>query len=163
MVSADRERVAVTAEHEDVQVRARERDATGKWESAAVYVMRSVGLDEIGEPARATDARDGGDFFVPDFAAFDEFEIEREDGEIATARAPGRVVGGHLLFGQRLAVFGRDRAVGSCGRRGGRGSRSVGAVGDFDRGRTHIQIRQICGRGRYIFRKPAATWVLARS
>ena len=107
MIAADGKGVAVAAEHEDVQVRAAEGNAAGEGQGAAVDVMHAVGLDEIGEPAGAADAGDGGDFLVLQLALFDQLEIEGEDGEIAAAGAPRGVVGGELFFGEALAFGGR--------------------------------------------------------
>lgn len=72
-------------------------------------VVRAVGLHEIGKTARATDARHGRDLLVPEFALLDELEVKREDGEIAATRAPCRVIGGDLLFGQTFALVSRQR------------------------------------------------------
>ena len=103
MIAADGKRVAVAAEDEHVQVRARQRNAAGKRQRAAVNVMRAVGLHEIRKPAGAADAGDGGDLLVPQLALFNQLEIQREHGEIAAAGTPRRVVGGDFLFGQALA------------------------------------------------------------
>ena len=96
--------VAVAAEHEHMQVGPGQRHAAGKRQRAAVDEVGAVSLDEIREPARAADAGDGGDLLVPEAALLDQLEIERQHGEIAAARAPGRVVGGDFLLRQRLAV-----------------------------------------------------------
>src|ERR1043166_7701176 len=104
MVSADGERVAVAAEDEYMQIGPAQRDPAGEWQGAAVDVMHTVRLDEIRETARATNARNGGDVFMPKLALFDQLEIKRENGKVAATGAPGGMVGGQLLFAQRLAV-----------------------------------------------------------
>jgi hypothetical protein len=97
---------------------------------AAVNVMRAVRLHEIREAAGAADARDGRDFFVPDFAFFNQLEIEREHGKIAAAGTPCRMVGGDFFFGQTLAFFRQSR-------RGDGSYISGGAIGNFGQGIAH--------------------------
>jgi len=75
-------------------------------------VMGAVGLNKIRKPTRATDAGDGRNFFMPHFALFDQLEVKREHGEIAAARAPRRMVGGHFLLGQPFALLRGDRRHG---------------------------------------------------
>ena len=99
MVAADREHVTITAEDEYVEIGAGQRDAAGERERAAMNVMRTVSLDEIGEAAGATDTGYGGDFFLPEFAAFDQFEIERQYRKITTTRTPGGMIGSDLFLG----------------------------------------------------------------
>src|SRR5205814_1315498 len=65
MISANGKRVAIAAEHKQMQIRPRKRNAAGKRQRASVDVMRPVRLHEIREPARATDARHRRDFYVP--------------------------------------------------------------------------------------------------
>src|SRR5436853_6744568 len=98
MISADRKRIAVTAESKHVQVRARERNAAREGQGAAMNEMRAVCLHEIRKSRTATDARHGRDFLVPDFALLDQFEIKGEDGKIAAARAPRRMIGGDIFL-----------------------------------------------------------------
>ncbi len=104
MVAADGKGVAVAAENKHVQVRPGERNAAGKRQRAPVNVMHAVRLHEIGKPARAADARDGGDFLLPQLALLDQLEIKREHREIAAAGTPRRMVGGNFLFRQALAL-----------------------------------------------------------
>ena len=66
-------------------------------------IMRAVCLHEIRKAAGATDAGDGGDFFVVHLALFNQLEIKREHGEIAATGAPRRVIGGDFFFGQAFA------------------------------------------------------------
>src|SRR5690606_13763270 len=110
VIAADGERVTVATEHEHVQIRARQRNAAGKWQGAAVDVVRAMGLDEIRKAARATDASDSGDLFMPDLAFFNQLEIKREHGKIAATRAPGWMIGGHLFLGQADALTVRHRS-----------------------------------------------------
>ena len=104
MIAADGKRVAVASEDEHVQIRPAQRNAAGERQRAAVNVMHAVRLNEIREAARTTDAGDGGDFLVPEFALLDQFEVKGEHGEIAAAGAPRRMVGGHFFFCERLAL-----------------------------------------------------------
>src|SRR5438105_4163014 len=108
MIAADRKGITVAAKDKNVQIWPRERDAAREGQGAAMNVMRSVRLDEIGETARAANARHGGDFFVPHLALLDKLEVQRENGEITTARAPCRVIGCNFFFSQTLTVFIRE-------------------------------------------------------
>ena len=114
--------------------------------------MRAVRLHEIREPAGAADARDGGDFFVPHLALFNQFEIQREHGKIAAARTPRRMIGGDFFFGQALAFPGQ-------GGRGNGGDVS-GAFGNFGQSLAHMIWLSV---ENYSLRNPADTLVLARS
>ena len=78
MIASDGESIPVAAEDEQVQIRARKRNAAGKGQGATVNIVRAVGLDEIGKSARTTNPCDRGDLFVPQFAFFNEFEIQRQ-------------------------------------------------------------------------------------
>src|SRR2546425_974085 len=49
MVAADGETVAIAAEEKDVEVGTGQADAGGKWDGAAVNVVRAVAVDEIGK------------------------------------------------------------------------------------------------------------------
>src|SRR5277367_963041 len=89
-------------------------------------IMRAVRLHEIWKTAGATDARDGGDFFVPHLALFNQLEIKREHGKVAAAGTPRRMVGGDFFFGQALAF-----AVGGLRRRVDDGDVAGVAVGNF--------------------------------
>ena len=75
-------------------------------------VMSPIGLDEIGKPARATNARNGGDLLLPELASFDQFEIEGKHRKVTTAWTPRGVVGGDFLFGERFSFRGNRR--GGC-------------------------------------------------
>src|SRR5450432_1576021 len=70
-------------------------------------IMRTVRLHEIGKAAGAADARNGGDLFVPNFPLLNQLEIKREDGKVAAAGTPRRMVGGDFFFGQALAFLKR--------------------------------------------------------
>ena len=56
VVAADGERVAVAAEAEDMEVRPAQGNTAGKRQRAAMNEVRTVGLHEIREAARTTDA-----------------------------------------------------------------------------------------------------------
>src|SRR5207248_6794983 len=75
MVAADRERVAVAAEDEEVQVGPTQGNAAGERQCAAVNVMHAMGLDEIRKAAGTTDAGDGRDLFVPELALLNQLEV----------------------------------------------------------------------------------------
>jgi len=73
-------------------------NATGERQGAAMDIVGAVGLNKVWKATRATDPGDRGNFFMLQFALFDELEIKREHGEIAAAGAPGRVVRNELFF-----------------------------------------------------------------
>ena len=104
VVAADGKGVAVAAKDENMQVRARKRDAGCKGKRPSVDVVHSVRLDEVGKAAGTTDAGDCGDFFVPDFSLFNQFEVKGEDGKIAASRTPSRMVGGEFFLFERLSI-----------------------------------------------------------
>ena len=103
VVAANGKGVAITAKHEDMQVGSAEADAGGKRQCAAVDVMHAVGLHEVGEPAAAANASNGGDLFVVQTAVLDELEVQGQYGEVATTGAPRGVVGGKIFFLQGFA------------------------------------------------------------
>ncbi len=103
VIAADRERVAIAAEEEDVQVRPREADAGGQRDRAPVDEVAAVGIDEIGEAGGAADAGESDDVLVRELAALEHLVERGEHGEIAAAGAPGRVVGGEVFLGQLFA------------------------------------------------------------
>ena len=116
VVAADGEAVAVSAEDEDMQIVAAETDASGKGERAAVDVMAAVGVDEIREARRTTDAGERDDFFLRVIEFLEDLVEGGEDGEVAAAGAPRRVVGGEGFLGER-----RTRCVGAGGVKDGGG------------------------------------------
>ena len=99
-----------------------------KGSAAAVDEVGAVGLHEIGKAAGAADAGDGSDLFVHHLALFNQFEIQRQHGEVAATGTPGGVVGRDFLLGQALAFGGRRWrwrvAAGRYRRVGGRWGRS---------------------------------------
>src|ERR1051326_3280679 len=99
MVAADRETVAVAAEQKDVEIGPGKADAAGERNGAAVDEVRAVAIDEIGKARRTTDARKRDDLFVIDISFLENLVERREHGEIATARTPGRVMGGGRPLG----------------------------------------------------------------
>ncbi len=130
VIAADGERVAVATKDEDMQVGPRQRHAAREGQGASVNVMRAVRLHEIREAAGAADARNSRDLLVMNLPLLDQFEVEREHGEIAAARAPRRMVGGGFLFRERLAIGVRERCW--RGQRGGDAGAWEGFVLDGD-------------------------------
>ena len=108
VVTTDGEGVTITTEDEHVQVRAAQGDTAGERQGAAMDEVRTVRLYEVGEAAGAADARHRRDLLMPHLALLDQFEIERENGEVTTAGAPRRVIGSDFFLGQALAIGIRD-------------------------------------------------------
>src|SRR5581483_9535235 len=99
VVTADRETVAVATEKEDMQVGAGQTDSAGERNPAAMDEVRAVAVNEIGKARGTTDARESNDLFVLEISFLENFVERSEHGEIAAARAPGRMIGGDCLFG----------------------------------------------------------------
>ena len=91
-------------------------------------VVRTIGLNKVGKPARATDAGDGGDFLLPKLSLFNEFEIKGEDGKVPAAWAPRRMVGDNFLFRQSLAFRRCWRRSSAAGRVAGSGDPIAGTL-----------------------------------
>ena len=70
---------------------------------AAVNEVGAVAVDEIGKARGAADAGEGDDFLVLDLAFLEDFVIGGEDGEVAAAGTPRRVIGGDGFLGEFLA------------------------------------------------------------
>jgi len=115
MVSADGKEVAVPAEHKHMQVRPRQGHATGEGQRAAMNIVRAVTLHEVRKPARAADAGNGGDLFLPEAAFLDQLEVQREHRKITATGAPGRMVRRQLLLGERLPLRGGGHSPGGIG------------------------------------------------
>ncbi len=103
MVAADGEAVAVAAEEKDVEIGPGQADAGGERDGAPVNEMRAVAVHEIGEARGTTDPGEGDDLLVIELPFLDHFVIGGEDGEVAAAGAPGRVIGGDGFLGEFLA------------------------------------------------------------
>ena len=135
VIAANGKRIAIAAEHEHMQVGAAQRNAAREGQCAAVDEMRAVRLHEIGEAARAADARDGRDLLVPYLALLDELEVKREHGEITAAGAPRRVIGGDFLLRETLAFRvgnrrdGRGNGADACARQRSEGNGEVVHIG----------------------------------
>jgi hypothetical protein len=71
--------------------------------------MDAVGLNEIGKPARTSDARDGRYLLVMKLALLDELEVKRQHREIAATGTPRRMVGGDFFLRERFALGIRQR------------------------------------------------------
>jgi hypothetical protein len=106
MVSPDRIPVAVAAEHEHVEVVAAQAHRRAERERAAVDVVAAVGVDEVREAGRAADSRHGHDALVGVLEFLEDLVKDREHGEVAASRAPGRMVPGEVLAGEGLAHLG---------------------------------------------------------
>jgi hypothetical protein len=104
MVAANREAVAVAAEEEDLEVGPGEADAGGERDAAAMDEVGAVAVDEIREARGAADAGEGDDFLVIDLAFLQDLVIAGENGEVAAAGTPRRVIGGNGFFGEFLAL-----------------------------------------------------------
>jgi len=61
--------------------------------------MRAVGLHKIREPAGAADAGDGGDFFVPELALFNQLEYSASTEK---SPQPGHHVGWSATISLRV-------------------------------------------------------------
>ena len=72
-------------------------------------VMSAMGLNEIRKPAGTSNAGDSRDLLVPQLAFLDQFEIKRENREIAATGTPGRMIGSDFFFGQTFPVSFRKR------------------------------------------------------
>ena len=114
VVAADGEGVAVAAEGEHVQVGPRDGKSAGEGQRTTVNVVHAVCLHKVREPAGAADAGHGGHVLVGDVPLLDQLVVDGEHGKITAARAPGRVIGGDLFFGHRLAFPGVLRGVLHC-------------------------------------------------
>ena len=73
----------------------------------AVDEVDAVRVDEIREARRAADARDGHDLLMRDLQVFERLVESGEDGEVAAAGAPSRVVGGERFFRELFLGGGR--------------------------------------------------------
>jgi hypothetical protein len=126
VVAANRERIAIAAKGKNVKVRPTEGDTARERESAAMNVMGTVSLNEIGKSAGATNTGNGSDLFMMQTSLFEELVIEREHRKITAAGAPRGMVGGEFFFADRLASLGDTRTRGR-----GRGwSRIAGQFGN---------------------------------
>ncbi len=59
----------------------------------------AVAVHEIGKARGAADPGEGDDLFVIELAFLQDFVIGGENGEVAAAGAPGRVIGGDGFLG----------------------------------------------------------------
>src|SRR5450755_2777595 len=109
MVAADAEAVAIAAEEEDVQVGPGQAHAAGERDGAPMDEVGAVAIDEIRKARGAADAGEGDDLFVIELAFLEDFVIAGENGEVATAGTPGRVIGGDSFLGELLAGWNLGR------------------------------------------------------
>jgi hypothetical protein len=103
VVTANREASSIAAKEEDLQVGPGQTDTRGKRDGPAVDEVSAVSINEIGKARGAANAGKGNDFLVLDLAFLEDFVIAGENGEIAAAGAPRRVIGGDSFLGQFLA------------------------------------------------------------
>src|SRR2546423_14480083 len=119
MVATDGETVPVAAEKEHMQIGPGKTDAGREWDGAAVNVMRAMTVDEIGKARRTTDSCKSDDFFVIELAFLEDFVKRGENGEIAAAGTPCRVIGGDWLLCLFFPLGGRPLQRGPAGPGGG--------------------------------------------
>src|SRR6478672_9314040 len=101
MVTADRERVAVTADHPHGEIGPRDREASRDRGRTAVDRVHAVRLHVVREARRAADARDEDDLLLRDAELRHEALYRGEDRVVAAARAPANLlVGLEVLRGQ---------------------------------------------------------------
>ena len=103
MIAADRETVAVSTKDEDMKIVTPEAYTAGKRDGPAMKEMPSVGIDEIREPRRATDAGHGDDALVRQLQLFQRPVERGKDREVPATRAPGGVIGLEVLAVDRIA------------------------------------------------------------
>ena len=113
MVAADGKAVAIAAEHEHVQVVIAEADAGRERQGPAMDVVAAVGVDEVGEARRTTDAGEGDDLLLRILELLQHAVEGGQDGEVAATGAPGGVIGDEDLLGQgRTSRRGRGEGGG---------------------------------------------------
>ena len=106
VVAPDGEAVAITAEDEDVLVGAAQGDSGCKGQGPSVNEVYPVRIDEVGEPAGASDTGHADEIGLGQAEFLDDVEERSEDGEVSAGRAPGRMVGLELLLGEFLLRLG---------------------------------------------------------
>ena len=87
----------------DVEIGPGQADAAGERDGAAVNEVGAVAVDEIGKARGTTDAGEGDDLLVIELAFLEDLVIGSENGEVAAAGTPGRVIGGDGFLGEFLA------------------------------------------------------------
>ena len=101
VVPADGERVAVSRDHPDMQVRAGRGDPRGDGRSASMDPVHAVGVDVVGEPPRTADAADEHGLLRGHAELREEGLHRRQDRVVAAARTPpDLLVAGEVLLGQ---------------------------------------------------------------
>src|ERR1700737_665669 len=94
VIATNRKPVTVAAKKKDVKIRSGKTDAGSERNSATVDEMRAMRIDKIRKTRGAPDTGEGDNAFVRQLASFQNLVKCCENGEITTARAPGRMVGG---------------------------------------------------------------------
>ena len=110
VVAADRQRVAVTGDHEHRQVLARGRDAGRDRRRPAVDRVHAVGVEVVREPRGAPDAGDEDDVLAADAQLGQEPLDRLEHGVVTAPGAPADLLVGRELLGGLRLVAGRDAA-----------------------------------------------------
>src|SRR5215510_639375 len=111
VVAADRESVAVTRHHEDLEIWPRHPESRRDRRRAAVDRVEAVGVHVVREPARAADARDKDDVFLRDPEVGHRLLDGRQDRVVPAARAPAYVlVGLEILLRVPRRFLGSARA-----------------------------------------------------
>jgi len=88
VVPADRRRVAVAADHQDVLVRLRHLQAGGERERAAMRRVEGVEVHVAGEARGATDPGHHGDVVTVELQCVDDAQDRLEDDPVGAPRAP---------------------------------------------------------------------------
>ena len=115
VVAADRQAIAVTSDHPDIEVGAGDAEAGGDGRGAAVDGVEAVGVHVDGETRRAADAGDDDLFVFRATEVGHGFLDGGEDGVIAAAGAPLHIFGRGEVF---LGVFDGSNLVHGGGLRG---------------------------------------------
>src|SRR5215510_3831989 len=92
VVAADREPVAVTRDHEDLQLGPRHPEPGGDRRRPAVDRVEAVGVHVVREAARAADSGNEDDVLLGNPQVGHRFLDRRQDGVVAAARAPAHVL-----------------------------------------------------------------------
>ena len=109
VVAADRERVAVAGADPDAEVRAGRLQAGGHRHGASVDAVHAIGVDVIGQPRRAADARDHDNLFGFQAQLGHRVLELLENHEVTAAGAPFRLlVRRKILGGQTGMCIGHD-------------------------------------------------------
>src|SRR5262249_57870755 len=105
VIASDGERIAVARHDPYRELRPRDLEAGRDGGCATVDGMEAVGVDVVGEAARAADAGDEDEVLARHAELGQELLHLGEDGIVAAARAPAHVlVGDEILAAERRAA-----------------------------------------------------------